>query len=174
MRSMCVFRRKYMHSAALTPVRPPARQPARQPSPASPPASRSASQTVPRASGIILGNANEVRNRSTLRSDPAPPTSSCRGGMGEAQGDPPRHSVKHPQERAGPERRARQIQYSFCDTPIGETRATRPTGPPPPGAPGTRESSTKIAYSGTTCVISFPARIRRSCKPPRCAPWFSS
>ena len=63
MRSMCVFRRKYMHSAALTPDRPPARPPGRQPSPASPPGSRSASQRVPRASGIIVGNANEVLNR---------------------------------------------------------------------------------------------------------------
>ena len=69
MRSMCVFRRKYMRSAALTPDRPPARPPGRQPSPASPPGSRSASQRVPRASGITVGNAHEVRNRSTLRTD---------------------------------------------------------------------------------------------------------
>ena len=72
MRSMCVFRRKYMRSAALTPDRPPARPPGRQPSPASPPGSRSASQRVPRASGIIVGNANEVLNRNMLRTDLSP------------------------------------------------------------------------------------------------------
>ena len=152
MRSMCVFRRKYMHSAALTPVRPPARPPARQPSPASPPASRSASQTVPRASGIIVGNANEVRNRSTLRTDLAPPTSSCRGGMGEAQGDPPRHSVKHPQERGC--RMACQtisiliLRNSYSETPRDPSHWTFRII-----VSETRKSSTKINFAGTTYVI---------------------
>ena len=90
-RSMCVFRRKYVYSVALGPVRPP----------------------------IIVGNPNEVRNKSTLRTDLAPPTSSCRGGMGEAQGDPPRHFRRSTRrgERM-PNGSAKQLQYSYSDTPI--------------------------------------------------------
>ena len=104
------------------PSPPSGRQPGRPPaSPGSPPASRSARQMVPRVTGIIAGNANGVRNRSTLRTDLAPPTSSCRGGMGEAQGDPQRHFRRSTRrgERM-PNGSVRQLQYSFCGAPSPE------------------------------------------------------
>ena len=40
-------------------------------------------------------------------SDYSAPISCCRGGMGEAQGDPPRHFAYAPQEQGVPERRVK-------------------------------------------------------------------
>ena len=54
----------------------------------------------------ISRNSQQVR----VAYDFPAPISSCRGGIGEAQGDPPRHSQKHPpQGRSVPERRVRHL-----------------------------------------------------------------
>ena len=85
--------------------------------------------------------------------DIAAPKSSCRGGMGEAQGDPPRHLRPASAGATLPNGVLDNFNHLSAILLIGETRARRSTGPPPPGALGTRKSSTKIAFSGATCVI---------------------
>ena len=146
---MCVFRRKYMYSAALAPDRPPARPPGRQPSPASPPGRRSASQRVPRASGIIVGNANEVLNRNMLRTDLSPAYIQLPRRNGRSPG---RSAAALALASAGagvPERRVKQflkIAFSFA--------ARAYTRPSPLASPIIRCFSIKFAHSRATCVIS--------------------
>ena len=123
---MCVFHCKYMYSAALTPARPPARPPASPPSPASTPASRSASQKVPRASGITVGNANEVRNRSTLRTDP----STAYIQLPRRNGRSPGRSAAAPRQASAGARVPNGVPDNNRISILrGLTPATRPTGP---------------------------------------------
>ena len=168
---MCVFRRKYVRSAALAPDRPPARPPGRQPSPASPPCSRSASQSAPQTSGIIIGNANGILNRNMLRTDLSPAYIQLPRRNGRSPGRSaaaPRQAsagARVPLRRAKPQSDFNPARIDTRDPPHWTFRIP---------VSGHRKSSAKIAYSGATCVISLAATGSRSCNPPRCAPWFSS
>ena len=147
MRSMCVFRCIYIYIyiyVLCSPhPRPPASQAARPPAQPSQPPRQPVSQ--PEGPTSIRNHCRKC-NRSSQQEHAAhrPFTRlhpAAAAEWAKPREDPPRHFRQSTRrgERM-PNGSVRPLQYSFCDTPIGETRATRPTGPPPPGAPGPRKS----------------------------------
>ena len=90
------------------------------------------------------------------------PISSCRGGMGEAHGDPPRHPRQASTGARGPNGVLNNYNTLSPALLFGDTREAS-TGPPPPGPSGTRKSLTKITFSDITYVISRMPEIIRRC-----------
>ena len=91
----------------------------------------------------FTGNANGFPTGACCVQPAPAPISYSRGGMGEAQGDPPRHfrrsarrGERMPNGSAGP----LQLTHPAYFFSFGKTRATRPTGPPRPGALGYRKT----------------------------------
>ena len=178
-RQICVFRRKYVYSAALVPARQPANLRwtfrthaftandrghvrtitlrlfpaaacevqckcktyfATRPGPRTPTGVRQEMQTV-------FQQKHAAYDRSLRQSPPA-----------AAEWAKPREIRRGTRSSVAYEGCLQAVPNNFNTlTPkllSGGTRATRPTGPPRPGAPEYRESSTKIAFFGPTMRIS--------------------
>ena len=146
MRSMCVFRRESMRFSYV------------------------ATRPGPRAAAGAHRKCKRFSNRNMLRTTAPAPISSCRGGMGEAQGrSAAALRLQHPQERGVPNGVLNKFSIRICGY-----RARRTPGVPHSHLQSIGFSRRKSHILTQPCVFPAPPEVSRRCNPPHAAGRFSS